>query len=294
MKKRLDQLLVEKGLADSRNKAQAMIMAGEVTVEGQIINKAGMQIADDKSVSIKEKPRYVSRAGNKLESVANKLNLNFKNKIVLDVGSSTGGFTDFSLQNGAQKVYAVDVGTGQLHWKLRQDKRVVVMEKTDIRDVRITDKEERSPSTVLRVKKENVERGQEVENVISGHNTSNARHPELVSGSTNKFTRILEASDIAVIDVSFISLRQVLPSVKKMIEPDGQIVAMAKPQFESDKPTADKNKGVIKNNTIRRKILKDLEDWFRQNGFVVEDKADSEVSGAKGNVERFYLLKISI
>ena len=237
-KQRLDQLLVQKGLADNRSKAAALIMAGRVKVGDKVIDKAGYFVKVEAPVSIDPGPSYVSRAGEKLASVAGKLKLNFRAKIVLDVGSSTGGFTDFALQNGAKRVYAVDVGTNQLDWKLRQDTRVVVMEKTDIRDVKT----------------------------------------------------LPEPIDIVVIDVSFISLRQILPAVKKLTNPQTLVVPMAKPQFEADYKTASLHKGVIKNDTIRRRILKDLENHFKPD-FLVAEKADSEIAGSKGNVERFYLLE---
>lgn len=238
IKTRLDQKLVQHGLAPSRNKAEALIMAGKVKVGGKIIDKAGYFVGDDVELSVAAPPPYVSRGGEKIASVAQKLNLNFKDKIVLDVGSSTGGFTDYALQNGAKKVYAVDVGTGQLDWRLRNDPKVVVMERTDIRS-------------------------------IDG---------------------LPEPVDIVLIDVSFISLRLVLPAVARLINPNTKVVAMAKPHFEADYATASKHKGVIKNDTIRRTILKNVELFMRQN-FVIKAKADSEVLGRKGNKERFYLLK---
>lgn len=175
----------------------------------------------------------------KLASVAKLLNIDFKDKIVLDVGSSTGGFTDYALKNGAKKVYAVDVGTNQLHPVLRSDERIELHEKTDIRDFS-----------------------------ISG-----------------------EKPDITVMDVSFISLREILPYIAtNLSSPDTQIVAMLKPQFEAGKHQV--NKGVIKNDSVRRQILKDFEAWAKQF-FVIQDKRDSDVAGAKGNQERFYLLKRS-
>lgn len=238
-RQRLDQLMYEQGLASSRNQAAALIMAGRVKVDGKIITKAGNATKPIAGIQVAEGPRYVSRAALKLESAAAKLKLNFLGKTVLDVGSSTGGFTDFALQHGANKVYAVDVGTNQLVGKLRSDPRVVVMEKTDIR----------------------------------------------------KIKQLPDKCDIAVVDVSFISLRLVLPALPGLLKPAGQIVAMAKPQFEADKKTASMHKGVIKNDTTRRSILKELELWLKQY-FLVIDKADSAVAGAKGNIERFYLLKL--
>ncbi len=230
-------------------------MTGRVYVDGVRVDKAGHFVKDEADISIKPGDQYVSRAGRKLASVADKLKLDFKDKVLLDVGSSTGGFTDYALQNGARKVYAVDVGTQQLDWKLRNDPRIVVMEKTDIRDVVVG-------------KMQNVKREESLKTLP-------------------------EKPDIVTIDVSFISLRLVLPAVKRLTSPQTPIVAMAKPHFEADRRTASMHRGVIKNDTIRRDILKNLEEWFRQNGFLVSAKADSEVAGMKGNVERFYLLKSS-
>ncbi len=235
---RLDHAMAERGLADNRTKASAMIMAGQVKVDGKIVDKAGYFVKESASIEVKNLPRYVSRGADKLASVAKKLRLNFEGKVVLDVGSSTGGFTDYALQHGAKKVYAVDVGTGQLDFRLRTDARVVVMERTDIRDVK----------------------------------------------------SLPEPIDLATIDVSFISLRLILPAVAKLIDKDTTVIAMAKPHFEADRITASKHKGVIKNDTIRRQILKNVE-VFMKNNFVIVDKADSQVAGAKGNLERFYLLR---
>jgi len=240
MKKiRLDQLLADRNLAPSRTQAGALIMAGQVKVDGQRQDKSGFFVLPDAEIEIAKAARYVSRGGEKIESVAQKLKLDFKNKIVLDVGSSTGGFTDFALQHGAKKVYAVDVGTGQLEYKLRQDERVVVMEKTDIRDVH----------------------------------------------------SLPDQPDIVIIDVSFISLRLILPAVARLAGPKAITIAMAKPHFEADYVTASKHKGVIKNDTIRRQILKKVEADLQQN-FAIIDKADSQVLGRKGNRERFYKLQL--
>lgn len=237
-KARLDQELVKRGLVLTRSKAEAIIMAGLVSVDGKRVDKAGYFVKPEAEISIKATPRYVSRGGDKLASVAGKLKLDFKDKIVMDVGSSTGGFTDYALQHGAQKIYAIDVGTGQLDYRLRTDTRVVVMERTDIRDV----------------------------------------------------TKLPDMIDQVVIDVSFISLKLVMPAVVRLIDKSTQVVAMAKPHFEADYKTASKHKGVIKNDKIRREILKKVEEDMKQ-WFVIVDKADSEVLGRKGNKERFYLLK---
>lgn len=180
--------------------------------------------------------QYVSRAGNKLASVADALKLDFKAKTVLDVGSSTGGFTDYALQHGAAKVYAVDSGTNQLHVSLHNNPKIELHEQTDIRDFKPAGK-----------------------------------------------------VDIVLIDVSFVSLREILPHIAKLADKKTLVVAMVKPQFEAGDEA--KNRGVIKNERIRRDIFKDFELWARQY-FVLLDKADSDITGSKGNRERFYLLKI--
>lgn len=212
-----------------------MIRLGEVRVNGKVETKSGHFVNDGDRILVADKQRYVSRAGLKLASVADALGLGFTNKIILDVGSSTGGFTDYALKHGAQKVFAVDVGTDQLHPSLHDDSRIELHEKTDIRDF--------TPSN---------------------------------------------APNIVVMDVSFISLREILPHIARISTADTQIVAMLKPQFEAGR--AQVNKGVIKNDSVRRQILKDFELWARQH-FVIVDKADSDVAGAKGNRERFYLLQ---
>lgn len=234
MKTRLDVTLAEQGLCSSRSQAESLIKLGHVNVNGQAVTKAGFLISGSDKIQLNSSEHYVSRAGLKLASVANKLNIDFTGKVVLDVGSSTGGFTDFALQNGAKKVIAIDVGTDQLHPSLRGDARIELHEKTDIRNF--------STDTMV---------------------------------------------DIALIDVSFISMREVLPSVTKMLT-SGLIVAMVKPQFEVGQSRT--NRGVIKNNTQRRKILAEFELWVKGMAVII-DKADSEIAGAKGNLERFYLLK---
>ena len=242
MKQRLDAAMTAIGLAPTRSQAESVIKLGEVKVNGQIITKPGHFVSDPTTIEMVEKERYVSRAGLKLASVAELLKLNFKDTIVLDVGSSTGGFTDYSLKHGATKVYAVDVGTEQLHPSLRGNKRIELHEKTDIRDFRISAKPGREPVM----------------------------------------------PDIIVIDVSFISLREILPHIaRELSDKNTQIVAMVKPQFEAGKGQT--NKGIIKNDAMRRQILKDFEFWAKER-FFIADKRDSDVSGAKGNQERFYLL----
>jgi 23S rRNA (cytidine1920-2'-O)/16S rRNA (cytidine1409-2'-O)-methyltransferase len=235
-KSRLDQELARRRLVSSRSQAESYIKLGKVRVNGKILNKSSTLVGDDDKLEVMQAEQYVSRAALKLASVADKFNLDFADKLVLDVGSSTGGFTDYALKHGAQKVIAVDVGTDQLHPSLRGNPKVELHEKTDIRDFKTMDK-----------------------------------------------------PDIVLIDVSFISLRQILPAVAKLAGRGTQIAAMVKPQFEADFKQV--NKGVIKNDSIRRRILKDFEVWAGQH-FLVKNKADSEVAGAKGNQERFYLLTV--
>ena len=236
VKQRLDVYLSAKKLVQSRSQAENLIKLGQVRVDGVMVTKPGLIVGDHTDIRIASDERYVSRAGLKLASVAAVLKLDFNNKVVLDVGSSTGGFTDYALKHDAKKVFAVDVGTDQLHPTLRRHPKIHLYEKTDIRDF--------IPKTV---------------------------------------------PNIVVIDVSFISIREILPHIARLSGEDTQIVAMVKPQFEAGKHQV--HKGVIKNNALRRDILKEFELWSKQY-FVIVDKKDSEISGAKGNTERFYLLKI--
>jgi 23S rRNA (cytidine1920-2'-O)/16S rRNA (cytidine1409-2'-O)-methyltransferase len=235
-KQRLDSELVRRGLVPTRSQAESWIKMEKVTLNGRIIKKPGHFVHEDDVLKLTAEEQYVSRAGLKLSSVAEILKLDFKYKVVLDVGSSTGGFTDYALRHGAKKVYAVDVGTDQLHPSLKGHQRIELHEKTDIRDFYMKTK-----------------------------------------------------PDIIVIDVSFISLREILPHIYNFLsDTHTQIAAMVKPQFEAGKDQT--NKGIIKNDAIRRQILKDFEAWSREY-FVLVDKRDSDVAGAKGNQERFYLLK---
>lgn len=237
MKHRLDQLVHAKGLVISRSQAESWIRLGKVQVNGEIITKPGYFANDTDMIELKAEEQYVSRAALKLASVAQVLHLDFQNKVMLDVGSSTGGFTDYALRHGARKVIAVDVGTDQLHPSLHGDTRIELHEQTDIRDIK----------------------------------------------------HLSDAPDLVVIDVSFISLREVLPHIATLCTPQTKIIAMVKPQFEAVAANL-KHKGVIKNDRMRRDILKDFENWARQY-FVLADKADSDIAGSKGNVERFYFLK---
>jgi 23S rRNA (cytidine1920-2'-O)/16S rRNA (cytidine1409-2'-O)-methyltransferase len=212
-RERLDLLLVRRGLAPSRERARALIMAGEVLVDGRAASKAGELIAEDATLTLagpSAELRYVSRGGLKLEHALDTFALDPAGLMCLDVGASTGGFTDVLLQRGARHVYAVDVGHGQLAWSLRTDPRVTVMERTNIRQVE--------------------------------------RLPELV--------------DCAVCDVSFISLRLVLPHIAALLAPGGWAVTLVKPQFEAGRAEADRGRGVISDPAIHRRVLRDLLAWL--------------------------------
>ena len=238
MKQRLDKALVERGLATTRSQADNFIRLGYVFLNKKIVQKSGTMVSDVDEIKLEKKETYVSRAGLKLASVAEYFHLNFQDKTVLDIGASTGGFTDYSLRHGAKKVFAVDVGTEQLHPSLRSNPKIILHEKTDIRDFYAD-----------------------------------------------------EAIDIIVGDVSFISLREILPHVaENLMNTNTILVAMVKPQFEAGRHQV--NKGIIKNDKVRRQILSDFEDWAKKY-FVILDKKDSEVAGSKGNLERFYKLKLS-
>ena len=236
MKQRLDVVLAARRLVSSRSQAESYVRLGQVKVNGHVATKPGQMVSETDKIQLTAEEQYVSRAALKLKSAAELFKLDFTGKTVLDVGSSTGGFTQYALQYGATKVIAVDVGTDQLHPSLRSDERIELHEKTDIR------------------------------------NFKTSEHIGMVVG-----------------DVSFISLREILPHVVTLVDADAEIVAMVKPQFEAGQSSL-KHKGVIKNDKMRRDILKDFETWALKH-FRILDKADSAVAGSKGNVERFYLLK---
>lgn len=238
MKQRLDKVLVERGLASTRSQADNFIRLGYIYLNKKVAQKSGVMVSDTDTITLKKTETYVSRAGLKLASVAKYFKLNFQDKIVLDIGSSTGGFTDYSLRHGAKKVFAVDVGTDQLHPSLRSNPKIILNEKTDIR---------------------------------------------------NFYTD--EVIDVIVGDVSFISLREILPHVaSELMNESTTLIAMVKPQFEAGRHQT--NKGIIKNDKVRRQILTDFENWAKKY-FVILDKKDSEVAGSKGNLERFYKLKLA-
>jgi 23S rRNA (cytidine1920-2'-O)/16S rRNA (cytidine1409-2'-O)-methyltransferase len=235
VKIRLDRLLAERGLVESRERGHALVLAGQVLVNGQKQNKAGALVPEDAEVRILgDVPPYVSRGGLKLEAALREFNVDVSRTTALDVGASTGGFTDCLLQHGAVKVYAVDVGYGQLAWKLRQDPRVVTIERVNIRDM--------SPMLVA----------------------------ELV--------------DIAVIDVSFISLEKVIPAILKCMKPDSELVALIKPQFEVGRENVGKG-GIVRDEAARNAAAKRVEDFIRSLGLEVKGIIQSPITGQDGNVE---------
>ena len=261
-KERLDVLLVSRGLAESREKAKAIIMSGNVYVDGQKEDKAGSMFAETVKLEVRGKTlpyvsrgglklekavievrgntlKYVSRGGLKLEKAMENFDVTLAGKICMDVGSSTGGFTDCMLQNGAVKVYAVDVGHGQLAWKLRNDERVVCMEKTNIRYVT----------------------------------------PEDVADKIN----------FSSIDVSFISLTKVLGPVKELLSDDGQIVCLIKPQFEAGREKVGKH-GVVRDSAVHLEVIEKVIDFAISIGFEVLNLEFSPVKGPEGNIE--YLLHL--
>lgn len=234
---RLDQYLLKKKSISSRSQAENYIKLGYVKLDGVVVTKPSKLVAENSVVVLTAEKTYVSRAALKLESVADSFHLDFSHKTVLDVGSSTGGFTDFALARGADKVIAVEAGTNQMDTTLRLNKKIELHEQTDIRDVKQL--------------------------------------------STNV--------DIVLVDVSFISIREVLAHLVNIIRPDCLLAAMVKPQFEINQNSR-KHKGVIKNESIRRLIFKEFEQWAKQR-YKIINKSDSRIHGEKGNKERFYLLR---
>ena len=239
-KERLDTLLVERGLAGSRERAKRMIMAGEVLVDEQKIDKAGTMVKPEAKIRLlgHDIP-YVSRGGLKLEKAMKEFGVTLAGKAAADIGASTGGFTDCMLQNGAVKVFAIDVGYGQLAWKLRTDERVVNMERTNIRNVT----------------------------------------PEMIG----------QPLDFASIDVAFISLTKVLPVAWTLLQPEGEIVALIKPQFEAGREHVGK-KGVVRDPKIHEEVIRTVLAFARSLGFRVMALTYSPVKGPEGNIE--YLVRL--
>lgn len=243
MKKRIDVLLFERGLAPSREKARTLIMAGSVYVNNQKFDKPGDTVSDDAEIEVRGSTlKYVSRGGLKLEKAMQLFPIDLNGKICMDIGASTGGFTDCMLQNGAQKVYSVDVGYGQLAWQLRQDPRVVNLERT------------------------------------------NARY----------LTReqVPEEIDFFSVDVSFISLRIILPAVRPLLMDGGQAVCLIKPQFEAGREKVGK-KGVVRDRAVHEEVVETICRFAVENGYSVLGLTFSPVKGPEGNIEYLVYLEKS-
>ena len=236
---RLDQLVFDKGYAESREKAKAIIMSGEVFINNQRADKPGMQVDENTEIDvrIKELP-FVSRGGYKLDKALKVFtDIDVKNKICIDCGASTGGFTDVLLKNGASKVYSVDVGYGQLAWKLRNDPRVVNLERTNLRYIS--------------------------EDIIP------------------------EKLDIAVCDVSFISIKLIMPSVINLLKDNADVVCLIKPQFEAGREQVGK-KGVVRDISVHKSVVNDILNFMPEVGFSIISLDYSPIKGPEGNIE--YLL----
>jgi 23S rRNA (cytidine1920-2'-O)/16S rRNA (cytidine1409-2'-O)-methyltransferase len=241
-KERLDVLLVERGLAETREKAKRSIMAGLVYTNEERLDKPGEKVKVDIPLTIKGNVLpYVSRGGLKLEKALKVFDVSVKDKIMLDIGASTGGFTDCALQNGAKMTYALDVGYNQLAWKLRQDERVVVMERTNFRYVT----------------------------------------PKDLAG---------EMPNFATIDVSFISLKLILPVLKTLLIPDSDIVALVKPQFEAGREQVGK-KGIVRDEKVHLQVVNKIVDFALDQGFNAVNLSFSPITGGDGNIEFLLHLK---
>ncbi|GIV20813.1 MAG: TlyA family rRNA (cytidine-2'-O)-methyltransferase [Armatimonadota bacterium] len=233
---RLDKCLVERGLVESREKAQELIRAGEVLVDGQVVTKPAAPVHPQSVMTLLRQPRYVGRGGEKLEAALQRWHGDVQGMVCADVGACTGGFTDCLLQHGAAKVYAIEAGHGQLHPRLREDARVVSLENTDARTL----------STL----------------------------PEPVN--------------LVVVDVSFISLKQVLPALFRWLDEDGEVWALLKPQFEAPHWT---KKGVMRSAQARERILQELVQWCQQQGWRVRDAFECPLAGEEGNREYWLRLR---
>ena len=234
-KERLDILLVEKGIFTSRERAKTSIMAGKIFVDGQRVDKAGEKVNIDSEILFKgQEIPYVSRGGLKLEKAMKEFGISLDNKTCMDIGASTGGFTDCMLQNGAKKVFSIDVGYGQFAWKLRTDSRVVCMERTNIRYVTPED--------------------------------------------------IGEAIDFASIDVSFISLKKIMPATINLLSTEGEVVALIKPQFEAGKEKVGK-KGVVRDINVHKEVVKSIVDYLYSENLNILAVSYSPIKGPEGNIE---------
>jgi 23S rRNA (cytidine1920-2'-O)/16S rRNA (cytidine1409-2'-O)-methyltransferase len=231
---RVDLLMVKRGLAESRTRAQALILAGRVYSGPERIEKPGIRLDPGTPLTVRQPLRFVSRGGLKLEAALEQFRIDPRGAVCLDVGASTGGFTDCLLQKGAARVYAVDVGYGQLDWRLRNDPRVTVLERTNFRNI--------DPGSLP------------------------------------------NDMDLAVVDVSFISLKLILPRVKEFLGPAGQVVALVKPQFEAGKGKVGKG-GVVRDPGVREESLREVLRWAENERFSIEGTMPSPVRGPAGNIE---------
>ena len=297
---RLDQALVERGLCDSREQAKRLILAGKIRVNGHPARKASdnAKPADEIAVEVPEK--FVSRGGHKLEHALEHFQLNVTGLTAIDLGASTGGFTDCLLQRGAEKVFAVDVGQGQLAWKLRSDKRVVVMEKTNARFL----KPEHFPSPILpspsplggeqRQRLWRVRGASAVgqSNAIRTPNEPSHPSPSIPLPSEGRGKSASPPADLIVIDCSFISLKKILPAAVPLLKADGKIVALIKPQFEAGKAEADKGRGVITDAAVHARVVAELEEFVRtQAGLCWRGVVESPLLGPAGNKEFLTLIE---
>jgi 23S rRNA (cytidine1920-2'-O)/16S rRNA (cytidine1409-2'-O)-methyltransferase len=252
---RLDQILVERGLCDSREKAKRLILAAQVRVNGQPARKPSDRVHAGDEIILAAPEKFVSRGGHKLEHALKHFQLDVAGVTAIDLGASTGGFTDCLLQHGTAKVFAVDVGQGQLAWKLRQDPRVVVMEKTNARYLTRKDF------------------------------TGGTGDPPGPASDT-------APADLVVVDCSFISLKKILPAAAPLLEPGGRMIALIKPQFEAGKAEADKGRGVITDAAVHERVLAELEQFVAaQAGLCWRGVVESPLLGPAGNKEFLALIE---
>jgi 23S rRNA (cytidine1920-2'-O)/16S rRNA (cytidine1409-2'-O)-methyltransferase len=271
-KVRLDHLLVQRGLVESRSKAQALILAGAVRVGGAPSSKAGDMVAPDTQVEVTENLPYVSRGGYKLAHALDTFGLSPEGLVALDAGASTGGFTDVLLQRGAARVYAVDVGYGILDWRLRQDPRVVVIERTNIRYL------DALPGGANDERRMTNDERQAVEHQRQAHDSLENQQPSVQRPASSVL------ADCATIDVSFISLALVLPAVQRLIQPDGWIVALIKPQFEAGQEQVGKG-GVVRDRAVHAAVLREVLGFAISSGLPPRGLTRSPITGPAGNAE---------
>ena len=266
-KERLDKLIVLRGLARSRDLAKAYIMEGRVFVDGKKVTKVGMSVSEKSEITLKggEVP-YVSRGGLKLEAAMKYFNVNVRNKIIMDVGCSTGGFTDCLLKMGAKKVYCIDVGYGQLAWSLRNDPRVVVMERTNVRYLE-------------KIVREHFQ-GQNHGGLTRASRLESHDLDELIHGTV----------DMTVVDVSFISLTKVVPAVYGFLKGSAEMMLLVKPQFEVGKGEVGKG-GIVREEEKRLRAVHGVSADLEHIGLVTVGIFESPVLGHKGNIEYFLYMK---